>query len=349
MANPLILGVASPFWDRTATVSEEFLKAQGFELEVTSNTPNEEEVDACWETAKKQASQYSHSFSLGGTGTNVIKTLARLGRNCGIHGKKGTSASGEKAERRLQRLGIIPYLVESSKPAGKVNCFISEEGKRTMQTFIGASGDFSKEDINEEHFRSASYVHLEGYAAYSLGVLPTSVEYAVRHKARISLDLASPSVIKNFKPEFLALIGKIDIIFGNMGEFIALTGKSEVEEIASKFSFRQIAVITDGENGCWVKDAGENKAVHYPAFEVPKEKIIATTGAGDFFAGGFLNGIMLGLPIETSVEMGHLAASKVIQVAEAELTNEGWAELKQEIEKIVQVAEERLLEEERAI
>ena len=54
-----------------------------------------------------------------------------------------------------------------------------------------------------------------------------------------------------------------------------------------------------------------------------------TTGAGDFFAGGFLYEHAQGAPLEDCLQMGARCAAAVIQVMGTQLSAETWAELRQ--------------------
>ena len=62
------------------------------------------------------------------------------------------------------------------------------------------------------------------------------------------------------------------------------------------------------------------------------DNVIDTTGAGDYFAAGFLYGLTCGYPLEKCGTIGSLLASNVIQVIGTTLPKEKWDEIKLKID-----------------
>ena len=89
-----------------------------------------------------------------------------------------------------------------------------------------------------------------------------------------------------------------------------------------------------GPDGCLVKEKGTKQAVHYTALKVPQSEVVDTTGAGDYFDGGFLHGMFSGKSIPESVEMANLTATSVIRQLGAELPEDEWSKLIHKIAKI---------------
>jgi sugar/nucleoside kinase (ribokinase family) len=54
-------------------------------------------------------------------------------------------------------------------------------------------------------------------------------------------------------------------------------------------------------------------------------KRVDTTGAGDFYAAGFMAGLCKGLTLRQCGTMGAIAAGKVIEVVGTTLSDEAWA------------------------
>jgi len=46
---------------------------------------------------------------------------------------------------------------------------------------------------------------------------------------------------------------------------------------------------------------------------LPKEKLVDTNGAGDSYVGGFLAGLVKGLPLDQCAKAGAYAASVIVQ------------------------------------
>jgi sugar/nucleoside kinase (ribokinase family) len=68
------------------------------------------------------------------------------------------------------------------------------------------------------------------------------------------------------------------------------------------------AVVTDGENGCFVCEAGGVK--HVPAIALPGP--VDTVGAGDSFGAGFALALAAGATLETAAELGSLCAAVTV-------------------------------------
>ena len=80
--------------------------------------------------------------------------------------------------------------------------------------------------------------------------------------------------------------------------------------------------------------AGKNTNVEALKKEI--ENVIDTTGAGDFYAAGFMYGLMNGWSLEKCGRIGTILASEVIQVVGTSLSNEKWDEIKLNIRELVQ-------------
>ena len=63
----------------------------------------------------------------------------------------------------------------------------------------------------------------------------------------------------------------------------------------------------------------------------PVEIVVDTTGAGDYFAAGFLYGLTCGYSLEKCGKIGSLLSKDVIQVEGTELQVAQWEKIKEEI------------------
>jgi sugar/nucleoside kinase (ribokinase family) len=65
------------------------------------------------------------------------------------------------------------------------------------------------------------------------------------------------------------------------------------------------------------------------------EHVVDTTGAGDFYAAGFLYGLTSGYSLDKCAQIGSLLSAKVIQVVGTTLSEETWSEIKSKINEII--------------
>jgi sugar/nucleoside kinase (ribokinase family) len=327
-----VLGVGHPFCDRTRYVDDAFLQKHDLRKDVSNIATSAEAVDLAWYDTTTAAPEDLNRWTIGGSGPNVIKVLARLGHPCSIRGKVGNDSMGNQIEESLKRMGINPLLGKGEKRTGLVNCFTYGKGERTMQAYPGATSEFSVEEILLEDFQGKKHLHLEGYHVLIDGILRKCVQFAKEHQLTVSFDLASKNIVEIFKPQFLETVPSVDCLFGNTEEMQALTGIKLFSEASDYFKLNQIVVATDGAEGCWVKHKNEKDVAHYDALKVID--VVDTTGAGDFFAGGFLHGYLGEREIPSCVQMGNLAAGAVISQSGADLPENKWAMLKDSIGKV---------------
>jgi sugar/nucleoside kinase (ribokinase family) len=98
-----------------------------------------------------------------------------------------------------------------------------------------------------------------------------------------------------------------------------------LQEISSKCS---IVVIKTGKSGSLVKKGTEVIRVN----PFPVKKVVDTTGAGDFYAAGFLYGLTCGYSLEKCAQISSILAGYVIQTVGTALTKKKWNEIKLNIE-----------------
>jgi sugar/nucleoside kinase (ribokinase family) len=94
----------------------------------------------------------------------------------------------------------------------------------------------------------------------------------------------------------------VDIFAPNEGEALALTGAATAEEaLALLAELTPLAIIKRGDAGALASAAG--RIVHAPPLLV---EVVDTTGAGDCFNAGFLDGYLRGEPLEACMRRGNI-------------------------------------------
>jgi sugar/nucleoside kinase (ribokinase family) len=86
-----------------------------------------------------------------------------------------------------------------------------------------------------------------------------------------------------------------------------------------------LAVVKIGMKGALIKQGSE--VVHVGIMAAAKR--VDTTGAGDFYAAGFLAGMCEGLSLRQCGTLGAIAAGKVIEVVGTTLSQEAWKDMRQ--------------------
>lgn len=272
--------------------------------------------------------------STGGSAGNTVCALAALGTNPGFIGKVGQDETGAFFGDTLRQRGVNALLATCDLPSGIASTFISTDGERTFGTYLGAAATLRAEDLSRKMFAGYNYLYIEGYLLQDHDLMLRAVQLAKEEGLQVCLDMASYNVVEAERDFFGQLIVKyVDIVFANESEALAYTGKAPheaLEEIASKCS---IAVVKTGKEGSLVKKGTEVIQL----LSCPVDNVLDTTGAGDFYAAGFMYGLTCGYSLEKCVQISTILATAVIQEVGTTLPAKKWDEIKLNIESLLQV------------
>lgn len=272
--------------------------------------------------------------STGGSAGNTVCALAALGTNPGFIGKVGQDETGAFFGDTLRQRGVNALLATCDLPSGIASTFISTDGERTFGTHLGAAATLRAEDLSRKMFAGYNYLYIEGYLLQDHDLMLRAVQLAKEEGLQVCLDMASYNVVEAERDFFDQLIVKyVDIVFANESEALAYTGKAPheaLEEIASKCS---IAVVKTGKEGSLVKKGTEVIQL----LSCPVDNVLDTTGAGDFYAAGFMYGLTCGYSLEKCVQISTILATAVIQEVGTTLPAKKWDEIKLNIESLLQV------------
>lgn len=272
--------------------------------------------------------------STGGSAGNTVCALAALGANPGFIGKIGQDETGAFFGDTLRQRGVNALLATCDLPSGIASTFISTDGERTFGTYLGAAATLRAEDLSRKMFAGYNYLYIEGYLLQDHDLMLRAVQLAKEEGLQVCLDMASYNVVEAERDFFDQLIVKyVDIVLANESEALAYTGKAPheaLEEIASKCS---IAVVKTGKEGSLVKKGTEVIQL----LSCPVDNVLDTTGAGDFYAAGFMYGLTCGYSLEKCVQISTILATAVIQEVGTTLPAKKWDEIKLNIESLLQV------------
>ena len=252
----------------------------------------------------------------GGSAANTLAGMSALGAQCAFVGQVAKDQLGDVFSHDIRAVGIdfdTPARDEEP-PTARCLIFVTPDGERTMNTFLGASQFLPPEALDDELIASAGILYLEGYLWD-----PEEPRSAMRHaidvvrKAgrKVAFTASESFVIDRHGDDFRALIeeGQIDILFVNENELASLTGESDFDAgLAALEGKVPVIVATRSAKGAVAIADGTRAEV---AAE-PVEKVVDTTGAGDLFAAGFLTGHARGEDLETCLRMGAICAAEII-------------------------------------
>ena len=288
------------------------------------NTERSEEIS-------NAVSQYDKIMATGGSASNTINGITKLGLNAGFVGKIGKDDIGLFFTNDSVNNGVKPHLLLSETPSGRCIVLVSPDSERTLCTYLGAACELEAGDLKPEMFQGYDIFHIEGYLVQNHDLIRTAVKLAKEAGLKVSIDLASYNVVEE-NLDFLheIVMEYVDIVFANEEEARAFTGKEPKEALIHISDHCDIAVVKVGKEGSYIKSADEHVQV------TPRlAKAIDTTGAGDLYAAGFLFGIANEYSLEICGKIGSLVAGNVVEVLGAKMTDEVWSEIQAEIKRIV--------------
>lgn len=260
----------------------------------------------------------------GGSVANAINGIANLGVPCGFLGTVGRDELGKLFENEQITQGIRPLLIHSELPTGRAVGLVEPGGERTFATYLGAASELHPDDITPERLKGFDIFFVEGYLVYNHALIMAAAVAAKNAGLTIALDLASYNVVEANREILIELVDNyVDIVFANEEEAKAFTGMEPLAAVENLASRCDIAVVKVGKEGAYVQQGSLRHQI--PA---AGDLVVDTTGAGDFFAAGFLSGLAKGYDLEKSGKLGALLASKVIRVPGAKLAEEEWIEIR---------------------
>ena len=288
--------------------------------------------DAKLQQINERFSRMKTHLATGGSAGNTILGLSCLGAGTGFIGKVGNDRYGDFFRENLKENGIEEMLLSSDLPSGVASTFISSDGERTFGTYLGAAATLKADELTLDMFKGYAYLYIEGYLVQDHDMILRAIELAKEAGLQICLDMASYNIVAGDLEFFNLLISNyVDIVFANEEEAKAFTGKEPEEALALIGKLCSIAIVKVGANGSYIRKGTEDIKVS----AIPVETVRDTTGAGDYFAAGFLYGLTCGYSLEKCAKIGSILSGNVIQVIGTTISPERWDEIKLKIDEIL--------------
>lgn len=321
MTSYTVLGIGAPIIDSLLPVSEEFITTVPGQRHGMQPVAYETLLDLIKQSGGQPM------LVTGGSAANTVQALALLGRPTALMGTVGRDLLGQQFLEEITAAGVMPLLKTSDTPTAQVLCLITPNGHRTCRTYLGASIEFTGNDLQATQFSGLRLVHIEGYSLPNQDLTLRSMQLAKEAGALVSFDLSSHEIVAAHRPLLTHLLQNyVDIAIGNEEEIKALFNSSYEQGCQALAQWCDLAVVLRGREGCLI---GTKEGIaSYPAYPVVP---LDTTGAGDLFTAGFLHGYLENLPIKTCAHFGALLGNAVVQVLGTNLSRETWEQLRSKL------------------
>lgn len=234
------------------------------------------------------------SMTLGGSAAIFACGLARLGRPVKFLGKIGADGTGDfvLGLMRARRVDVSGVKRDRKTGTGMAVAF-TETGDRALVAYLGTVASTSSKDVRTGNLRGFSHLHLTSpFIQFGLADhFAPLLQKAKKAGLTTSLD---PGWDPRERWNLEGLYPWIDVLLVNEVEARALTGIARPAGAARKLAERVLlAVVKAGEKGAFAATkSGEWSASSYPV------EAVDTTGAGDTFDAGFIDGWLQGHRID---------------------------------------------------
>jgi len=305
-----VLTIGNAIVDIIAPVEPGFIEREGMQEGIVHliDTDRAEDLYAKMPISRQQIS--------GGSAANTAAGIASLGGRAAFVGKVADDVLGDVFAVDLDAIGVHynTSRLKNGALTARSMIFLSEDGERTMNTYLGACHQLTEADIHPDEIGGAAITFMEGFLwdpVEAKKAFVLAAHYAHKHERAAALTLSDPFCVDRFRAEFLDLIRSktIDYVFANVHELKSLYETDDLGEAVRQIAKdAEVAAITMGADGAMAVFNGEITSV--PAF--PIDKVVDATGAGDLFASGFLLGLARNQSMESALKTGCLAAHEVI-------------------------------------
>lgn len=303
-----VVGIGNAMVDVLTQCNDDFLDWMGIEKGIMQLVDRER-----GETL--YAAMTDRTQAPGGSVGNTLAGLGNLGLRTAFVGKVKDDALGRFYARSLEVEGTAfpnPPKAEAEHPTSRSMIFVTRDGERSMNTYLGAGADFGPEDLDEAIVRDADYLFLEGYLFdKDEGKAAFLKAAAACHKGggMAGISLSDPFCVDRHRADFRRLVlDEMDYVIGNQHEWCSLYQTDDVEAALAQARADCGLVVCTRSGADVILIRGQERA------EVPVRRVVPVdaTGAGDQFAAGFLYGLATGQGLKAAGRMGCIAAAEVI-------------------------------------
>ncbi len=252
----------------------------------------------------------------GGSGTNVIVQLARLGDACSYAGEVGDDALGHAVLDSLADEGVdtTPMVVRPDGETLHTDIVIADGGEKFIMLNLGdAFAALTSADVDLEQLRHARVLYTDLLPKEpALAVLTAAREEGVTTVVNVQVDLMTMQGFGFEAPDILAALPLIDVFAPCRAALFALCDSEDPDECAAYLRHHGAAgtlLFTLGSAGS-VAYAPDGTRVDVAALPV---EAVDTTGAGDSYLGGFTHAYCLeGRNLRDAMEFATACAAHTV-------------------------------------
>ncbi len=308
MSNYDVIGIGNALVDVIGHASDTFLDHMGIEKGIMQLIERDR-------AEVLYGAMQDRTETPGGSVANTIAGLGSLGLSTAFIGKVKDDALGRFYAKGMEDAGTAfpnPPTPHAEAPTSRSMIFVSPDGERSMNTYLGAGADLGQADVPHDIFAGGKILFLEGYLFDKPDGKTAFAEAAQQMKAvggKSGITLSDPFCADRHRADFQRLIAEeMDFVIGNSEEWKTLYQTDDLSAALDQASVHCETVVCTCSGDPVILRRGDERVT------VPVQRVVPVdaTGAGDQFAAGFLYGFTTGQSLETCGRMGVIAAAEVI-------------------------------------
>ena len=304
-----LLGISNAIVDILAHVDDDFLEQIG----AVPGSMTLVDMDRAREMYARMGPATEMS---GGSVANSIAGFANLGGSSAYIGRVKADQLGGIFNHDMRSLGVDVRLeaAKDGAPTARSLILITEDGQRTMQTYLGACTELGVSDITPESVGTPKAMLIEGYV-WDLPEGPDltakAIDIAKRNGTAVALSLSDSFCVERHRDSFEhAVRNGVDIVVADEDEVAALVGADSYNDtIEALEDYDNLFAMTRSEKGSVIVHGDE--FIVQPATRV--DQVVDTTGAGDAYTAGFLYGWVNDKPLAECARLGTFCGATVVQ------------------------------------
>lgn len=250
----------------------------------------------------------------GGSVANTLAGIGRMGLKTAFIGRVADDELGQAYAHDTVAEGthfINAPVSGGNLPTSRSIIFVTPDGERSMNTYLGISANLGPDDVADEVFEGNKWLFLEGYLfdkPAGKAAFLAAANACHREGGQAGIALSDPFCVDRHRDDFRKLVSEtMDYVIGNAHEWESLyqTNLDEALRLATA-DCHTVICTRSGDPAILIRG---NQRIEVPVHRVTP---VDATGAGDQFAAGLIFGLASGVDLETAGRMAVMAASEVI-------------------------------------
>jgi sugar/nucleoside kinase (ribokinase family) len=301
-----VVGIGNAIVDVFCPANDSFLELMGIQKGIMQLV--ERNRGEMLYAAMRERTQHA-----GGSVANTLAGLGMLGLKTAFIGRVHDDELGKSYIADMARDGtafVNAPVAGGELPTSRSMIFVSPDGERSMNTYLGISSELGPEDVSDDVAGNTALLFLEGYI-YDKPQGKAAFDHAAQvcraAGGRAGISLSDPFCVDRHRESFRRLVKELDYVIGNQHEWESLyqTDLTSALDQAAK----EVGIVACTRSGDPVVVMRGDEVAYAPVSRVVP---VDATGAGDQFAAGFIYGLATGQSLETAGKMGVAAAAEVI-------------------------------------